>query len=214
MTKALDRLEAAAAKAPIVPVLVINDVAHAAPLALELFDAGLTIAEVTLRTDAGLASIGAMKAECPDLVVGAGTVLSADDVQASLDAGADFLVSPGMTPKLLDGLGDKRAMMIPGVSTASEAMSRAEEGFEILKLFPAAVAGGMKALKALAGPLPHLRFMPTGGISGADAADYCALNNVIAVGGSWMVGQADLDAGNWVKVRQTAAAALAALRET
>ena len=192
MSKTLDTLRLAARKAPIVPVLVVPDVKAAAPLANALAEGGLTIAEVTLRTDSGLAVIEAMKAAQPEMIVGAGTVLTKNDVDNSLNAGADFLVSPGMSPKLLDALGDRRKMMIPGIVTSSEAMSRHEEGFEMLKLFPAAIAGGVAALKAMAGPLPHLEFMPTGGVSVENAGDYLALPNVVAVGGSWIATQADV----------------------
>jgi len=211
MTTPLSALKRAAAKAPIVPVLVVTSVEEAAPLAKALLDGGLTIAEVTLRTPAGVAAIEAMKKAAPSLLVGAGTVLTGEDVSNSLNAGADFLVSPGMSPGLLAALGANRSLMIPGVGTASEAMSRNEEGFEMLKLFPASVAGGVPALKALAGPLPHLQFMPTGGISAENAGDYLALPNVVAVGGSWIATKADMDAGNWAGITEKAKAALRAV---
>ncbi|MCA8899666.1 MAG: bifunctional 4-hydroxy-2-oxoglutarate aldolase/2-dehydro-3-deoxy-phosphogluconate aldolase [Hyphomonas sp.] len=215
MTIPLQKLVEAAAAAPVVPVLVVPDVAHAAPLASALVEGGLTIAEVTLRTPAGLAAIEAMKRAEPGLHVGAGTVLSDKDVRQSLEAGADFLVSPGMSPGLLAALGDKRRLMIPGVATASEAMSRHEEGFDLLKLFPASIAGGIPALKALAGPLPHLKFMPTGGIGARDAADYLALPNVLAVGGSWIATAEDVLHGKWAEVSRKAreAVSLAAAKD-
>ncbi|MEZ5955241.1 MAG: bifunctional 4-hydroxy-2-oxoglutarate aldolase/2-dehydro-3-deoxy-phosphogluconate aldolase [Hyphomonas sp.] len=208
MTFPLSRLVEAAKAAPIVPVLVVEEVAHAAPLAKALEDGGLTIAEVTLRTPAGLAVIEAMKTAAPGLQVGAGTVLNAADVKGSLDAGADFLVSPGMSPGLLSALGDNRRLMIPGVVTPSEAMARHEEGFDLLKLFPASIAGGVPALKAFAGPLPHLRFMPTGGIGAKDAGDYLALPNVLAVGGSWIATGEDVLHGNWANISVKARDAL------
>jgi 2-dehydro-3-deoxyphosphogluconate aldolase/(4S)-4-hydroxy-2-oxoglutarate aldolase len=211
MTTPLSALKRAAAKAPIVPVLVVASVEEAAPLAKALLDGGLTIAEVTLRTPAGVAAIEAMKKAAPSLLVGAGTVLTGEDVSNSLNAGADFLVSPGMSPGLLAALGANKSLMIPGVGTASEAMSRNEEGFEMLKLFPASVAGGVPALKALAGPLPHLQFMPTGGVSADNAGDYLALPNVVAVGGSWIATKADMDAGNWAGITEKAKAALRAV---
>jgi 2-dehydro-3-deoxyphosphogluconate aldolase/(4S)-4-hydroxy-2-oxoglutarate aldolase len=211
MTTPLSALKRAAAKAPIVPVLVVTSVEEAAPLAKALLDGGLTIAEVTLRTPAGVAAIEAMKKAAPSLLVGAGTVLTGEDVSNSLNAGADFLVSPGMSPGLLAALGTNKSLMIPGVGTASEAMSRNEEGFEMLKLFPASVAGGVPALKALAGPLPHLQFMPTGGVSADNAGDYLALPNVVAVGGSWIATKADMDAGNWAGITEKAKAALRAV---
>lgn len=208
MSSPLDSLRLAARSAPVVPVLVVPDVAAAAPLADALAAGGLRIAEVTLRTECGFAVIEAMKAAQPNMIVGAGTVLTREDVEQSLQAGADFLVSPGMSPKLLEALGDHRKMMIPGIATPSEAMSRHEEGFELLKLFPAAVAGGISALKAMAGPLPHLEFMPTGGVSAENANDYLALPNVVAIGGSWIATQADVTEGAWDRVSAKARAAL------
>lgn len=210
MTFPLASLQEAAGKAPIVPVLVVEAASQAAPLARALVEGGLTIAEVTLRTPAGVDAIAAMKAAAPELIVGAGTVLNADDVRNSLEAGADFLVSPGMSPGLLAALGENRRLMIPGIATASEAMSRHEEGFDLLKLFPASIAGGVPALKALAGPLPHLKFMPTGGVSADNAGDYLALPNVIAVGGSWIATKGDVTSGNWDGIAQKAREALRA----
>jgi 2-dehydro-3-deoxyphosphogluconate aldolase / (4S)-4-hydroxy-2-oxoglutarate aldolase len=137
--------------------------------------------------------------------------LTEADVDNALSAGSDFLVSPGMSPKLLAGLGNRRRLMIPGVATASEAMSRHEDGFDLLKLFPATIAGGIGALKAIAGPLPHLRFMPTGGITEADAGKYVALPNVVAVGGSWIATGADIAAEDWKGISAKARKALAAI---
>lgn len=211
MTSPLANLQKAAARAPVVPVLVVSSVDHAAPLAKALLDGGLTIAEVTLRTPAGVGVIEAMKKAAPELLVGAGTVLNGADVRASLDAGADFLVSPGMSPGLLEALGPSRGLMIPGVATASEAMSRHEEGFELLKLFPANIAGGIPALKALGAPLPHLKFMPTGGVSAENAGDYLALPNVFAVGGSWIATKDDAAAGKWDAIAAKAREALRAV---
>ena len=211
MTQSLDLLTAAARTAPIVPVLVVPDVESAAPLAGALVEGGLRIAEVTLRTSSGLAVIESMKAAQPDLIVGAGTVLTGEDVRNSVDAGADFLVSPGMSPKLLESIADYRKIAIPGVATASEAMARSEEGFEMLKLFPAAIAGGVAALKAMSGPLPHLRFMPTGGVSADNASDYLALPNVVAVGGSWIATEKDVAARDWAGIAAKARTALGSL---
>lgn len=204
MSEIIQKLDAAAAKAPVVPVLVVDAAASAAPLAEALEAGGITIAEVTLRTAEGLRVIEAMRKAAPGLLVGAGTVLSGRDVEASLNAGAEFLVSPGMSPGLRVALGGREHLMVPGVATASEAMARAEEGFQRLKLFPAAVAGGVPALKSLAGPLPHLKFMPTGGITENEVDAYLAQPNVFAVGGSWIASQADIAAGNWAKITDTA----------
>ncbi len=208
MSEAMKSLFAAAKRAPVVPVLVVPDEALAAPLARALSEGGLTIAEVTLRTPAALRVITAMKRAAPDMIVGAGTVLTGADAQASVDAGADFLVAPGMTPRLYAALGTHRALMIPGVATASEAMARQEEGFDFLKLFPAAVAGGVAALKALGGPLPALRFMPTGGVTSANVGEYLALENVVAVGGSWIATPDDMRKGDWAAITGRARAAL------
>jgi 2-dehydro-3-deoxyphosphogluconate aldolase / (4S)-4-hydroxy-2-oxoglutarate aldolase len=209
MTDTLKKLDAAARKAPVVPVIVVDDPKQAAPLARALVRAGITIAEVTLRTPAGLAAIAAMKAEAPELVVGAGTVLSGKDADDALKAGSEFLVSPGMSPGLRDALKGRESLMIPGIATASEAMTRHEEGFVRLKLFPASIAGGAPALKALAGPLPHLKFMPTGGISEDQVKTYLSLPNVFALGGSWIASQSDIADGNWARIEDIARRLLA-----
>lgn len=209
MSVNLLKLDAAARKAPVVPVIVVESARQAPALARTLIKAGITIAEVTLRTPAGLEAIAAMRAETPELLVGAGTVLSGRDADDALKAGAEFLVSPGMSPGLRDALRGREHLMIPGISTSSEAMSRQEEGFERLKLFPAVIAGGVPALKALAGPLPHLRFMPTGGITEADVKAYLSLPNVFAIGGSWIASPADIAAGNWARIEDIARRILA-----
>lgn len=211
MTFPLRSLVEAANKAPIVPVLVVDRIEIAAHLARALVDGGLTIAEVTLRTPSGLAVIEEMKSAEPGLKIGAGTVLTETDAENALAAGADFLVAPGMSPKLLAGLGGHRRLMIPGVATASEAMARHEDGFDLLKLFPASIAGGVSALKALGAPLPHLRFMPTGGITEADVGKYLALPNVFAAGGSWIATGADIAAEDWKGISAKARKALAAI---
>lgn len=209
MSDIIPKLDAAAKRAPVVPVLVVDSAASAAPLAKALEAAGVTIAEVTLRTADGLKVISEMRKAAPGLIVGAGTVLSGRDVDAALDAGAEFLVSPGMSPGLRAALGGREHLMIPGVASASEAMTRMEEGFQRLKLFPASIAGGVPALKALAGPLPHLRFMPTGGITEGEVESYLRQPNVFAVGGSWIASQADIAAGNWARITETARRLLA-----
>jgi 2-dehydro-3-deoxyphosphogluconate aldolase / (4S)-4-hydroxy-2-oxoglutarate aldolase len=209
MADMIQKLDAAARKAPVVPVIVVDDARQAAPLARALVKAGVTIAEVTLRTAAGLAAIAAMKAEAPELLVGAGTVLSGKDVDEALKAGAEFLVSPGMSAGLRAALKGRESVMIPGIATASEAMSRHEEGFQRLKLFPAAIAGGAPALKALNGPLPHLKFMPTGGISEDEVKTYLKLPNVFAIGGSWIASRKDIAEGNWGKIEDIARRLLA-----
>ena len=194
--------------APIVPVLTVPGEAHAAPLAHALMAGGLRSAEVTLRTPAALAVIAAMKHAEPELVVGAGTICSEGDVDAALKAVADFLVSPGAGPDLMAALAYHDGVILPGVSTASEAMSRFEQGYGVLKFFPAEAAGGVNFLKALAGPLPHIDFMPTGGIKPHNVKDYLILPNVIAAGGTWIASPEEMEAGDWngieTKVREAA----------
>lgn len=194
--------------APIVPVLTVTAVEHAAPLAKALWQGGLKSAEVTLRTSVALDVITEMKATQPDLVVGAGTICFEGDVDAALKAGADFLVSPGTAPDLLKALAYHDGVILPGVATASEAMTRFEEGYGVQKFFPAEASGGVSFLKSLSGPLPHIDFMPTGGIKPHNAKDYLALANVIAVGGTWIASPEEMEAGDWggieAKVRAAA----------
>ncbi|MEM6556491.1 MAG: bifunctional 4-hydroxy-2-oxoglutarate aldolase/2-dehydro-3-deoxy-phosphogluconate aldolase [Pseudomonadota bacterium] len=194
--------------APIVPVLTVPKVEHAAPLATALLSGGLKSAEVTMRTPVALEVITEMKAAAPDLVVGAGTICSEGDVDAALKAGADFLVSPGAGPDLLKALAYHDGVILPGVSTASEAMARFEQGYGVQKFFPAEAAGGANFLKSLAGPLPHIDFMPTGGVKPHNAMDYLSLPNVLAAGGTWIASPAEMDAGDWAgieaKVREAA----------
>lgn len=192
------------ADAPIVPVVTVEEVAHAAPLIAALQAGGLSGAEVTLRTPAGLEVIREMKQAAPDMLIGAGTVLSEGDVDAALKAGADFLVTPGAGNELLQALSHHDGVILPGVSTASEAMSRFEMGFGVLKFFPAEACGGVNFLKALSGPLPHIDFMPTGGIKPHNARDYLALPNVIAAGGTWIASLAELAAGDWAGIEAKA----------
>ncbi|MEM8617070.1 MAG: bifunctional 4-hydroxy-2-oxoglutarate aldolase/2-dehydro-3-deoxy-phosphogluconate aldolase [Pseudomonadota bacterium] len=187
----------AMAGAPIVPVLTVTDVAHAAPLAKALKAGGLGSAEITLRHKAGLAVITEMKQAEPSLVVGAGTVLTEGDVDAALKAGSDFIVTPGASPDLLKALAYHDGVILPGVSSASEAMTRFEEGYGVQKFFPAEAAGGAPFLKALGGPLPHIDFMPTGGVKPHNVKDYLSLPNVIAAGGTWIASPAEMEAGQW-----------------
>jgi 2-dehydro-3-deoxyphosphogluconate aldolase/(4S)-4-hydroxy-2-oxoglutarate aldolase len=205
------KLDAAAARAPVVPVIVIDTADSAGDLARALQDAGITIAEVTLRTPEALKAITAMRKAAPELLVGAGTVLTSSQVRQSLEAGAEFLVSPGLCSGLREAVKGREPVLIPGVATASEAMMRAEEGFERLKLFPAAVAGGQGALKAFAGPLPGLRFMPTGGISENELPGYLKLPNVFAVGGSWIASHEAIASRDWLRITATARRLLASV---
>ncbi|AXE77644.1 bifunctional 4-hydroxy-2-oxoglutarate aldolase/2-dehydro-3-deoxy-phosphogluconate aldolase [Streptomyces atratus] len=197
--------------APVVPVVVLEDAADAVPLARALVAGGLPAIEVTLRTVAALDAIKGITAEVPDAVVGAGTVISVQNVSDTVGAGARFLVSPGWTDTLLDAMKASGVPFLPGVSTTSEVVALLERGVTEMKFFPAEAAGGTAYLKALSSPLPQARFCPTGGISLASAPSYLALPNVGCVGGSWMVPADAVAAKDWARVERLASEA-AALR--
>ncbi|TCZ64792.1 bifunctional 4-hydroxy-2-oxoglutarate aldolase/2-dehydro-3-deoxy-phosphogluconate aldolase [Roseicella aquatilis] len=196
---------------PVIPVVTVGDARGAVPLARALVEGGVRVIEVTLRTPAALDAIRRIAAEVPEAVVGAGTVLGADQVEAALEAGAAFLVSPGATEALVAAARRAAAPLLPGAATVSEAMRLLEAGFACQKFFPAAAAGGTAALAAIGAPLPQIRFCPTGGISAADAGSYLRLPNVACVGGSWLTPAEAVAAGDWGRVRALAQAA-AALR--
>lgn len=197
-------VEEIAAQASVIPVLVVEDVGHAAPLAVALQAGGMRVVELTLRTPAALAALVAMKAAAPDLVVGMGTVLDAAQAQAAVAAGADFLVSPGATPELLAQFRALNIAALPGVATVSEAMAARAAGFRTLKFFPAEPAGGPAYVSAMAGPLPDLSFCPTGGIGRERAKDYLKLSNVVCVGGSWIATAGLLAAGDFAAITENA----------
>lgn len=189
--------------APIVPVLVVDDVKAARPLAEALVAGGLPALEVTLRTPAALDVIAAM-AEVPGGVVGAGTLLTRADVTAAKAAGATFGVSPGATDALLDAAEAEDLPLLPGAATASEAMRLYERGYTVMKFFPAEAAGGAKFLASLASPLPGIRFCPTGGVSPKNAPDYLSLANVLCAGGSWVAPKEMVAAGDWAGIEALA----------
>ncbi len=192
---------------PVIPVVTIEDPATAVPLARALSDGGLPVIEVTLRTREALRAIRAIADELAGrAVVGAGTVRTPEDGANAIRAGAAFLVSPGVTPSLIQASQDWRVPFLPGVATASEAMALADLGFVFQKFFPAEQAGGAAALKALSAPLPDIRFCPTGGVRTDNAADYLALPNVVCVGGSWIAPNADIASGNMAAIRARAEA--------
>jgi len=197
--------------APVIPVVVIDDVETAVPLARALVAGGLPVIEVTLRTPQALEAIARIAAEVPEARIGAGTIRTSDDIAAALTAGAKFLVSPGTTLALVESMDASGLPYLPGAATASEAMALAERGIKELKFFPAEAAGGLPYLKALLGPLPDVRFCPTGGIRPATAPDYLALPNVGCVGGTWLTPADALVAGDWGRVEKLASEA-AALR--
>jgi len=207
-TESSQRVEAICRLAPIVPVLVVDCLANAQPLAEALVAGGLPALEVTLRTPVALDVIAAM-AEVPGGVVGAGTLLTPDDVAKAKAAGARFGVSPGATDALLDAAEAEGLPLLPGASTASEAMRLFERGYSVQKFFPAEAAGGVAFLKSLAAPLPGVRFCPTGGVSPANAGAYLALPNVLCAGGSWVAPTDKVAAGDWAGIEALARAAAA-----
>ncbi|MGB7243120.1 MAG: bifunctional 4-hydroxy-2-oxoglutarate aldolase/2-dehydro-3-deoxy-phosphogluconate aldolase [Sulfitobacter sp.] len=187
------------ATAPIIPVLVVKDVAHAAPLAQALVAGGLPVLEVTLRTPVALQVIAEM-AKVKGGIVGAGTLVTPDDVKAAKDAGATFGVSPGATDALLQAAEDLDFPMLPGAATATEAMRLLERGYDMLKFFPAEASGGIPALKSIGSPLPQITFCPTGGLHPGNAQDYLSLPNVICAGGSWVAPDDLVSAGKWDEI--------------
>ncbi|QBR70441.1 keto-deoxy-phosphogluconate aldolase [Beijerinckiaceae bacterium] len=191
-------------RAPVIPVLTVHSIEDALAQARALIAGGLTVLEVTLRTAAGKSAIAALAKTFPDACIGAGTILDPDQIASAAAAGAAFLVSPGMTPRLLEAAVRAPIPMLPGVATASEAMALREQGFLAMKFFPAEAAGGAKYLASLSAPLPDLIFCPTGGIDAVKAAAYLALSNVACVGGSWMVAPALLEARDFARVEQLA----------
>lgn len=193
----------------VIPVLTIARVEDAVPLAEALVAGGLAALEITLRTDAAARAARAIVKHVPRAIVGMGTVRDARDLALAEDIGARFALSPGATPALLDAAAAGALPFAPGVATASEAMAAMERGFHTLKLFPAAQVGGIGMARALGGPFPDLRFCPTGGVGAANAAEWLAEPNVIAVGGSWIAPAADIGAGAWDTIAQRARAARA-----
>jgi 2-dehydro-3-deoxyphosphogluconate aldolase/(4S)-4-hydroxy-2-oxoglutarate aldolase len=194
------------ARAPIVPVLVIHDVAHARPLAEALIAGGLPALEVTLRTPVALEAIRIM-AEVPGGIVGAGTLITPEDVAAARAAGARFGVSPGATDRLLDACEAQGLPTLPGAATATEAMVLLERGYDMLKFFPAEASGGVPALGAIGAPLPQIAFCPTGGVGPGNAQSYLSLPNVLCAGGSWVAPAELMQAGDWAGIEALAKAA-------
>lgn len=200
------RTRALCTLAPVIPVLVIDDAATAAPLARALVAGGLPVLEVTLRTPAALDAMAQM-AQIEGAIVGAGTVLTAEDVKACKAAGAGFAVSPGSTANLLDACEAAALPMLPGAATASEVMILLERGYDMLKFFPAEASGGVPALKAIGAPLPQVSFCPTGGITPDSAPSYLALPNTLCVGGSWVAPPDVILAKDWDRITELARAA-------
>lgn len=189
--------------APVIPVLVIEDIAHARPLAEALVKGGLPVLEVTLRTACALEAIEEM-AKVEGGVVGAGTLLKPKDVKAAVKAGARFGVSPGVTRRLAESCEDHDLPLLGGVATVTEAMRMLDRGYEVCKFFPAEANGGAKALKSFAGPLPQVKFCPTGGVTPKNAPDYLKLPNVLCVGGSWVADPKLMAEGRWDEIERLA----------
>ena len=199
-------------EAGILPVITVHSLDQARAIADALLEGGLRTLELTLRTPVALEALAMLKRERPDIRIGAGTVLDAGQVEASIDAGADFLVTPGTPSALADALVEASVPAIPGGATPTEFMALHARGFRTCKLFPASAVGGVAMLKGLAGPLHDMRFCPTGGINEASAADFLALPNVLCIGGSWMLDPRWLEAGDWPRVRDSAARAAEIIR--
>ena len=197
---------------PVVPVIVIHDADDAVPLARALLAGGVRVLEVTLRTPAAVEAIARIAGEVPEALVGAGTVLTASDLEAVETAGGLFAISPGLTPGLLDAAATGGIALIPGVATASELMFGLERGYDHLKFFPAEAAGGVRALKAISGPFPQVTFCPTGGITPANCREYLALDTVACVGGSWLVPVEAMKEKNWSRITDLAGEAVAGAR--
>lgn len=197
---------------PVVPVIVVKQPEHAVPMAKALVAGGIRVLEVTLRTPVAMDALRAIIREVPEAIVGAGTVINTQQLKEVTDAGAQFVISPGLTESLLRAATEGPVPLIPGVSTVSELMMGMDHGLREFKFFPAEASGGVKALSALAGPFPQVRFCPTGGISPANFRDYLALKSVLCIGGSWLVPDEALQQGNWERITQLAREAIAGAR--
>jgi 2-dehydro-3-deoxyphosphogluconate aldolase/(4S)-4-hydroxy-2-oxoglutarate aldolase len=193
---------------PVVPVLVIKDVAHAIPLAKALIKGGINVLEVTLRTDAALEVIKKIADELPDAMIGAGTVTNEEQLKQVEAAGAKFAISPGQTTRLLEAGKRSSVALIPGVSSISELMNGLDLGYTHFKFFPAEASGGIKALKSISGPFPDVIFCPTGGIGPNNYLDYLSLPTVQCAGGSWLVPDDAVESGDWDRITELAKAAV------
>jgi len=197
---------------PVVPVIVVNDLKHAVPMAKALVAGGVRVLEVTLRTPVAMEALRAIIKEVPEAIVGAGTVLNTQQLHEVTEAGAQFVISPGITESLLKAATDGPIPLIPGISTVSELMTGMDYGLREFKFFPAEANGGVKALQAIAGPFPQVRFCPTGGITPANYRDYLALKSVLCIGGSWLVPADALEQGDWNRITELAREAVAGSR--
>jgi 2-dehydro-3-deoxyphosphogluconate aldolase/(4S)-4-hydroxy-2-oxoglutarate aldolase len=194
---------------PVMPVMVINHLDQAVPLARALVDGGLKVLEITLRTPVALDAIRRIKAEVPGAIVGAGTIINPQTLDSAIAAGAEFIVSPGVTDSLLTAALASGVPLLPGIATSSEIMRLLDKGITAMKFFPAEAAGGIPMLKSFGGPLPQVTFCPTGGVNPKNAPEYLALSNVACVGGSWMAPAELVDAGDWAEITRRAKEAAA-----
>lgn len=185
---------------PVVPVMVIQKLEHAVPLAKALVDGGIRVLEITLRTPVAVEAIRAIRRDVPDAMVGAGTVIRPEELTVVAEAGAVFAISPGLTVELLQAANEGPIPLIPGIATVSEMMTGLALGYTYFKFFPAEAAGGVKMLKAIAGPFPQITFCPTGGITPDNYRDYLTLGNVACVGGSWLAPQESVDNRDWARI--------------
>jgi len=200
-------------EAGILPVVTIHSLEQARAVTTALLEGGLTVIELTLRTPIAIQALALLKRELPDVMVGAGTVTTVEHMQQAIDAGADFLVTPGTPEHLAAALATAALPVVPGAATPTELLALAAHGFRICKLFPASVVGGLAMVKSLAAPLPDLKLCPTGGINPANAADYLQQKNVACIGGSWMVRDEWIQTEQWEQIKTSAADAAAIVRQ-
>ena len=201
MLTAMDVLQQAA---PVMPVMVIEQLEHALPMAKALEAGGITVFEITLRTECALQAITLLKQEMPGCLVGAGTVINPEQLMQAHEAGADFIITPGSTPEVLAAARDNNILLVPGVSSPSQVMQALSYGFQVQKLFPAEAVGGVNMIKSLGGPFPQVSFCPTGGINPNNYLNYLELSNVQCVGGSWLIPEQAIKSGNWTAVTDLA----------
>jgi len=209
MHKNTQKLDLICASSPVIPVLTLDNAEQAIGIGKALVDGGLIVLEITLRSAYGLTAIKQLKHALPNAIIGAGTVITPEQYEACVEAGADFIVSPGFTTELLHHGSQSTVPLLPGIASVSEAMQGMALGYRRFKLFPAAVVGGVDFLKAIGGPISELKFCPTGGIKPTNAADYLALDNVMCVGGTWLTPAEAVQQGNWQAIEELAKQACA-----
>lgn len=195
-------------KDKIVPILTLDDADRAVPAVRAITDGGIHVMEITFRTEAAAECIRRVSRECPDITIGAGTIITVDQCKEAIESGATFIVTPGSNREVLAYCRDNDIQILSGVATPTEIMMVMEYGFDVVKLFPANVFGGKQAMKAFSGPFPNIRFVPTGGVNGDNLAEYLALPYVAGVGGSWLCSRADISAGNYDKITELCAKAV------